>query len=80
MKYFLENPTIVECLRIREKLNTTYFGKIYRDPKDTKTLKTLGLKKVGSIVVQLLPEPEELDEKSLVLLLCKRNIESKTYD
>ena len=33
MKYFLENPTIVECLRIREKLNTTYFGKIFKVPK-----------------------------------------------
>ena len=44
MKYFQEKDIAIECLRVREKLNNQYFGKIYRDPQESKTLKQLGIK------------------------------------
>ena len=32
------------------------------------------------LVVQLLDAPEQMDDKTLLLLLCKRNVETKTYE
>jgi len=68
-----------ECVRIREKLNTTYFGKIYRDPNNKRNLKALGVRNNSHIVVQVMDEPEILDERTLVLLVCKRDAETRTY-
>lgn len=70
--------TIGECIRIREKLNNQFFGKIYR-PGQNKTLKNIGLKNNQSLVVQILDEPEVLDEHTIILLLCRRNVDSRTY-
>jgi hypothetical protein len=55
-----------------------YFGKIYRDSKN-RTLKQLGLKTNQSIVVQMLDEPEQLDEFTIVILLTKRDVRNRTY-
>ena len=57
MDYFKERQPPVECLRVREKLNNQFFGKIYRDDGN-KSLKNLGIKNKGQLVVQLLDEPE----------------------
>lgn len=42
--------TISECIRLREKMNNQFFGKIYR-PGQNKTLKNLGFKNNQSLVV-----------------------------
>jgi hypothetical protein len=39
MKYFQDKDIAIECLRIREKLNNQFFGKIFRDPQENKSLK-----------------------------------------
>jgi hypothetical protein len=32
------------------------------------------------LVVQLLDAPEYMDDKTFLLLLCKRNVENRTYE
>lgn len=32
------------------------------------------------LVVQILSEPEYMDDKTLLLLLCKRNVANRTYE
>ena len=40
----------------------------------------LGIKDRGQIVVQIMEEPEDLlDDKSIVLLFCLRDCQTKTY-
>ena len=77
--FFQDTDYPPECMRIRQKLNTTFFGKIYKDPTGNKTLKSLGIKNSQAIVIQLLPEPELLDDKTIVLLLSKRDCDKKEY-
>ena len=78
MEYFQERETPVECIRIRDKLPTSYFGKIHRGAPN-RTVKQLGIKSGNPIVVQLLDEPEELDDKTIVLLFAKRDVAARTY-
>lgn len=66
-------------MRLRQKLNTQFFGKIYKDPTNNKTLKSLGLKNGNHIVIQILQEPEMLDDKTIVLLFSKRDVENRVY-
>jgi hypothetical protein len=66
-------------MRVRQKLSTMFFGKIYKDPTGNKTLKNLGFKNGQPIVLQILSEPEMLDDKTIVLLLSKRDCEKKEY-
>ena len=73
MRHFNGTDLPAECLRLREKTATQYFGKIFRDD-GKKTLKQIGFKGSSSIVAQLLDAPEALDINSAVLLLCKRNV------
>ncbi len=54
-----------------------FFGRIFRDY--TKTIKQLQILNNAQIVVQTLPEPEDLDQNTLVLLLCKRLVGDRTY-
>lgn len=46
MDYFKERQPPTECVRLREKLNNQFFGKIYRDDGN-KTIKNLGIKNKG---------------------------------
>ena len=32
LPFFKDKQTVTECIRIREKLNTMFFGKIFKDP------------------------------------------------
>lgn len=32
MKYFQDQDIAIECIRVRDKLNNQFFGKIFRDP------------------------------------------------
>jgi hypothetical protein len=49
------STTLNECVRIRDKLNNTFFGKIYRPGnKNDKTLSNLGIKNNQNLVVQVL--------------------------
>ena len=50
MDYFQKREMDISCIRIREKMNNMYFGKIYRDRLKKATLKGLGIKKKGQIV------------------------------
>lgn len=43
MQHFQGNEIAVECIRIRDKLNDMFFGKIYRAAHN-KTLKQLNIK------------------------------------
>lgn len=79
MPYFTDNEVLGECMRLRDKLNNQFFGKIYRDPTNAKTIKSLGIKNGSCLVVQLLEQPESLSDKETVLLLCKRDITNRTY-
>lgn len=86
MNHFQEQGRTVanECMRLRD-LNPAnrYFGRIHRDQdtKDSnkKTLQNIGIKNKGHIVVQVLDEPEQLDAQTNVLLLCRRQVEARTY-
>lgn len=74
----LGNVVAKECMRVRDLTpSNRYFGRIHRDLK--KSLEQLSLKNNSHIVVQLLDEPEQLDEQTLVLLICRRNVETRTY-
>jgi len=64
-------------LRIREKTFSGFFGRIFREPN--KTLKQHNVKDHSSLVVQVLPEPENLDNNSFVLFFSRRDITTKTY-
>jgi hypothetical protein len=80
MNHFQERGRTVanECMRLRD-LNPAnrYFGRIHRDQE--KTLQNIGIKNKGHIVVQVLDEPEQLDAQTSVLLLCRRQVEARTY-
>ena len=78
MKYFQDRAIAVECIRLREKLNSMFFGKIYRDHKN-QSMKQLGIKNNNHVVVQLLDEPEELDDSTFILLFCLRDCKERTY-
>ena len=67
------------CLRIREKQNNMFFGRIFRQKQYGQTLKQCGIKGDYQMVVQPLLEPEEIDEKTFVLLMCRRDCKTKTY-
>jgi hypothetical protein len=79
MEYFQNRPIAAECLRIRDKLSNMYFGKIYRDNQNTKTLKQMGIKDKTHIVAQLLDSPEVLEEDTFVLLFARRDVAARTY-
>ena len=59
-------------VRVREKNSTGFFGKIFREKN--KTLKQLNVKDHSSLVVQILAEPEYLDNNTYVLLFSERDI------
>ena len=67
-----------ECIRVRD-LNPAnrYFGRIHRDLN--KTIQNIGIKNKANLVVQLLEEPEHLDEQTMILFLSKRLVETRTY-
>jgi hypothetical protein len=73
-----KTATTNECMRVRD-LNpgNRFFEKIHRDIK--KTLQNMAIKNNSHIVVQMLEEPEELDEQTYVVFLCKRQVETRTY-
>jgi len=64
-------------LRIREKTFSGFFGRIFREPN--KTLKQQNVKDHSSLVVQVLSEPETLDNNLFVLFMARRDITTKTY-
>jgi len=80
MDYFQQREVDMDRIRVRDKLNTMFFGRIYRDKNKKQNLKQLGIKNDSQVVVQLLEEPEgELDERTFVLLFCRRQVEARTY-
>ena len=56
-----------------------FFGKIYRDSANARTLKQLGFKDKTHIVAQLLDVPEILDDHTFILLFAKRDVATRTY-
>ena len=50
LPYFQGRDLPSECIRLREKLNNMYFGKIYRD-SDTRSFKQIGIKNNQHLVV-----------------------------
>jgi hypothetical protein len=64
-------------LRIREKTFSGFFGRIFRE--SNKTLKQLNVKDHSSLVVQILPEPECLENNTFILFFARRDIISKIY-
>lgn len=64
-------------MRIREKTFSGFFGRIFREAN--KTLKQHNVKDHSSLVIQVLPEPEVLDNNSFVLFFARRDITTKTY-
>ena len=66
-----------EQLRLREKNHNGFFGRIFRE--QNKSLKSQNVKDHSSIVVQVLPEPEVLDNETFILFFSERDVEQKTY-
>ena len=64
-------------LRIREKTFSGFFGRIFRE--SNKTLKQINVKDHSSLVVQILAEPECLENNTFILFYARRDIISKTY-
>jgi hypothetical protein len=64
-------------MRVREKTFSGFFGRIFREAN--KTLKQHNVKDHSSLVIQILPEPEQLDNNSFILFFARRDITTKTY-
>ena len=70
----IEDP---DQIRVREKNHNGFFGRIFRD--SNKTLKSQNVKDHSSIVVQVLPQPEKLDNETYILFYSLRDVETKLY-
>ena len=84
--YLLDMPSLSEkadnlenmkFIRVREKTESGFFGKIFRD--NSKTLKQLGISDQDALVIQLLDEAEDLNADDLVLTLSKRDSRKRIY-
>lgn len=70
----LEGP---EWLRVREKNHNGFFGRIFRDAKNS--LKKNSIKDHSTIVVQILEAPENLEKDDYVIWFSKRDVKTHTY-
>jgi len=64
-------------LRVRTRQSSYFFGRILREVK--KPLKQQNVQNMTQIVVQPLEEIEELDPKTFILLICRRDVQTRTY-
>ena len=62
-------------IRIRERTNTYWFGKVYRE--DSKSLKKLNIGFGATLVVQLLNSPDTSSQTALHLFVAERLVEQK---
>lgn len=69
----------LEQVRVRQKQQNMFFGRIIRDQTGEQTLKQLKVANNAQLVIQVLPEPEFLEPNCMILLACKRNIAERTY-
>ena len=72
-----DNLENMKFIRVREKTESGFFGKIFRD--NSKTLKQLGISDQDALVIQLLDEAEDLNADDLVLTLSKRDSRQRIY-
>mmetsp|Transcript_24293 Transcript_24293/g.27558 ORF Transcript_24293/g.27558 Transcript_24293/m.27558 type:complete len:1186 (-) Transcript_24293:154-3711(-) len=72
-----QNLSSTKRLRLRERTKLNFFGKIYRGEEFT--LKKIGMNPDARIVCQILPEEEDLDVRTLVLLAARRDVEKRDY-
>ena len=69
----------LEQVRVREKQRNLFLGRIIRDQTGEQTLKQLKITSKAQVVIQMLPEPELLDSNIIILVACRRDIQTRTY-